>query len=567
VTWNDKGVTKTSGSDYNGTPGYLTPHASANPVRYRIITLNGGYSHGGRPRQREHRLRCRSERPLRIPRNSPSQFDEPSHLQPAVRQGLGVLRRRPHPRMTIVPPGFLILLVFLLSSALVSAQSADPLLGDEFSITGDASFDAPLETLAGYSRNGVDWPWQFTATQVDVQEIYRDDYENVSGVDIEKQPVTAGNLQSIHTPSSASVSVLRAGDFWVLPGTTNINFIGDGVMHVTPSFDKLQFPNRLSENESTWPATDGSGLLTATQTAGDGSIQLTGDIELLVFNTELKIDGTTYWSGQREQPAADQEGTPATGSRIQVLHVWLTDATLEIPSNDLDQLDASVRSASLQGKGIASIMNPNHASDFTALGDRLNLDGVWSLDVSRANDQLRFSNLASDAAALDGQSYALEPSAGLNGWWWLLLILPIAITAIMYRPPPAVLVYRMEKQLRAKDYARVAGTTVGRLLRSRFSSKASLYRSTALLAIREFQEASLFLASLSRRQRPDPATYHFLCAHAAAGIGSTQSAKNHIRDCLDIAPSYYNEVMATPSLKQVMAGAPTPTEPNIDDYV
>lgn len=107
---------------------------------------------------------------------------------------------------------------------------------------------------------------------------------------------------------------------------------------------------------------------------------------------------------------------------------------------------------------------------------------------------------------------------------------------------------RMEARFNRADYEGVARLPTRALLRGRHAREASLYRTTALLCLQHHKEARLFLASLDGQQRPDPSTYHFLTALAAAGLDQSDEAQKHLTRCLRLEPKWISEASQLPEL-------------------
>jgi tetratricopeptide (TPR) repeat protein len=106
--------------------------------------------------------------------------------------------------------------------------------------------------------------------------------------------------------------------------------------------------------------------------------------------------------------------------------------------------------------------------------------------------------------------------------------------------------------LHRHQYAWVA-THAGPALQSRHTGRrAALFKATSLLALGEFKEARFFLADLAPQQRPDPATYHFLSAHAAGGLGQHDVAARELQACLELEPSYRQDAEALDTLKEAL---------------
>lgn len=443
-------------------------------------------------------------------------------------------------------------LLLLIPLPLVSAQTMDALGVDAIDTHGATALHGGLTALRSYSQAGADGPWTVSASQVQVKGHYYDYAAQAPLVDIGGTPGES-ETETIEDPRSILVSLHGSSDFWVRAGTTTVSFQDIRDSRIAATQDPFEFPDRLG-GRAPWPSMDISESVSITPDTLEGSVHLNGDIELLLWNTDLEVDGETYWSGQGTEPVVDEEGTPDTvgTSRRQVLQVWLTDAAIDVPLADLSEVEVALSSGSLSGTDAVEMSNPRRLVDDGLLGESLRIEGDWGLDIGRMDDSVVVQGLEGDSARLDGRSYALDPSAGLSPWWWLLLLVPSAALYLAMRPPAPVLLDRLERRLDQRDYEGVAATSIKRLLRTKKSAKASLYRSTALLAMGAFQEASLFLASLARDQRPDPATYHFLAAHAAAGLGNKDTAKEHLRDCFALAPSYRQEALCIPILQNVL---------------
>jgi predicted Zn-dependent protease len=138
---------------------------------------------------------------------------------------------------------------------------------------------------------------------------------------------------------------------------------------------------------------------------------------------------------------------------------------------------------------------------------------------------------------------------------WLTAIPLLLLAVYVARPPNNKIVQRMERELNRSRYELVAGHRTKRLLKSKHAGRASLYRATALLALGAYQEAGLFLQSLTMQARPDAATYHLLNAHALSGIGSKDAAARELAACIALVPSYGAEASQIPLLAPLVGRA------------
>lgn len=236
------------------------------------------------------------------------------------------------------------------------------------------------------------------------------------------------------------------------------------------------------------------------------------------------------------------------------MEVRVTDGFLEIPHTYLSSVEVLAEDLNLAAQGPVSFSNPRDPATNELLGSTLRFEAEWSMDIARQGDALLLHNIQGEHAFLDSKAISFGPEPERLSPWWALAALPLVAGFLAARPPHRVVVGRMERALAAADYSHVARMRSRRVLRGDQAPQASLYRATALLALGIFQEASLFLAGLDAKQRPDAATFHFLSAHAAAGLGSSDAAREHLQTCLALAPEYAEEASAIPALAELLSG-------------
>ncbi|MGB1697600.1 MAG: hypothetical protein ACPHK8_04305 [Thermoplasmatota archaeon] len=269
-----------------------------------------------------------------------------------------------------------------------------------------------------------------------------------------------------------------------------------------------------------------------------------GNFSIVLSSGTFRVNGEEFWAGQRNHEVV--AGTPAGTQEAQVLHIFVT-GSLSLQSGS-PAVDAFVSQTSVSGLGPLIFSDVAEAGG-AGLGT-LESQGAWGVELLRSQS-LQATNFEADNVSINGVAVA----TGMSPWWWLTLT-PLLLLA---RPPAKLSIKRLERNLERGAYRKVGSMSVRRLLRTKYASRASLYRTTALLAMGLFQEASLFLASISSKERPDPATYEFLLAHALAGIGSEAAAEKHLARCIELAPSYALEAAHIPMLQRLL-----PDSSNVD---
>lgn len=294
------------------------------------------------------------------------------------------------------------------------------------------------------------------------------------------------------------------------------------------------------------------------------SLQIQGSFSFSLWNAELTSESESYWAGTRILPITD--GAPSLAqagvgkSREQVLHVAVEDGFLDIP---FIRAPVELVAESLQASGQQGI---RFEDAFTLAGASLGeveAPAAWN-SILEGGASLSAKDFEANELTVSGQIAKSQSYAWL---WWTVSILGAIGLGLLYRQTSYSHIRRMESELNRGDYVKVAKHRMTGLLKSRHGGKASLYRSTSLLAMGLFQEATLFLAALEPRSRPDPATYHFLQAHALAGVGSKHEAARHLLECLNIAPSYAREAEAIPMMQELMGRIGVARSMMDDQYV
>lgn len=313
---------------------------------------------------------------------------------------------------------------------------------------------------------------------------------------------------------------------------------------------------------SRWPASEeiSQKAAQAKLEGSEGTVHVEGTFRFILGDASFAIDGTNHWAGTRWDPAL-QSGNPLVDrngpAEERVVEVFVENGRLDIALAEPSVANILMPEVSIQSSGPASFSNPRDPATNELLGSTLRFEAEWSMDIARQGDALLLHNIQGEHAFLDSKAISFGPEPERLSPWWALAALPLVAGFLAARPPHRVVVGRMERALAAADYSHVARMRSRRVLRGDQAPQASLYRATALLALGIFQEASLFLAGLDAKQRPDAATFHFLSAHAAAGLGSSDAAREHLQTCLALAPEYAEEASAIPALAELLS-APAP---------
>lgn len=319
---------------------------------------------------------------------------------------------------------------------------------------------------------------------------------------------------------------------------------------------------RALDSDATPPVLHQSGFSTITGEAPNISIM--GDFTLSLWNAEVAIEDQIYWAGTRIVPFDSEPSilseNGAGKSREQVLHVHVKNGSFSLTGFEHD---ATIVSGASSLSGDAGILLENAVDGTGHLLGTVETHGEWSFNLE-AGDELTAKGFEAVELTVGGQ---IVTSTSMSWLWWMLGIASTVGFALLYRQTSTSHIRRMESELSRGDYAKVAKHRLRGLLRSKHAGKASLYRSTSLLAMGLFQEATLFLTSLEPRSRPDPATYHFLQAPALAGVGSKHEASKHLLDCLSIAPSYSREAEAIPMMRELMGRIGVARSMMDDQYV
>jgi hypothetical protein len=279
-----------------------------------------------------------------------------------------------------------------------------------------------------------------------------------------------------------------------------------------------------------------------------GATVIIGNFSISLWNAEIETEQKSYWAGDRVQPfttGPDLSNQGIGENRQQVLHIHIQNGELRLPATP-GTLTTYWSEVSLEGTGQIQFQDA-FALTGVSLG-RIEASNGWSLDLQQENS-LVARDFEANNVLVNGAIIQDSPRTWV---WWrlsLLIIVPIALAA---RRSPSLQVRRMESNLNNSHYEKVAGKPIKKLLTGKHASRASLYRTTSLLALGLYQEAALFLESLKHESRPDPATYHFLYAHALASQNDKINAAKHLLKCLMLAPEYAAEAEAIPVLRGLL---------------
>jgi hypothetical protein len=289
----------------------------------------------------------------------------------------------------------------------------------------------------------------------------------------------------------------------------------------------------------------------------DGLVSLRGPLAFAMWNTELAMGDEVFWSGERPHPD-NPGGLLELQQRRQVIYGTTTGGDTRI---DISGQGSSlyIRDLVVAGSSVLELEAPRLPGRAGAsLGNLLTLNGQSTIELVEVTaDGFLVRILESESASLDGSAVSIAgPDAPGQVWIWasmIAIVLALAVGAVwLQRNSPSLLIKRLESHLHQQHYTWVA-THAGPALRARRTGRrAALYKTTILLALGEFQEARLFLAALAPQQRPDPATYHFLTAHAAGGLGQHDVAARELQACLELEPSYQEDAEALDTLKEAL---------------
>lgn len=339
-----------------------------------------------------------------------------------------------------------------------------------------------------------------------------------------------------------------------------------------PASDTIEFPDYLGQDEPI-------GQLDVRQTIALqgflGRAAIHGDLDALLWGANLTHSEGTTWSGSSASPAAET-GSPLDDSfeqeRRQAVRAGLRglDATLAPPPKMDATWFADALTLHIAGEvQIASpVISANSQDAARILGDALLLQGESTLILQRSDLGIGIQIVSAESAFLDGeevmiQGVTVSPGATVSPWLWIppvLVVLGVA-SLVFARSSPTARLRALEKHLEDQEYTWVATHAAPALRSRRTARRAALYKATSLLALKQFQEARLFLADLPHGKRPDPATHHFLTAHAAAGIGQTEVARRELAESLAIEPSYQADAEAIPELRRILHPDPRPKGP------
>lgn len=458
---------------------------------------NGGCADSMRHRERKHK-RLRS-------------------TAPRLHRRLGLL----HPRSGYYLVALLLIVPLSSALAIPSVSFTEATIEGQFSATG-----LPLGLQ---SKGGHDELYFHLTGQYEVEVEYSNFIINF-GVSLDSD---SGTEPSITDSGDAALFVQPRGDFLLkfnqgtgsLVGNAGVINRENGNQEWDKSFDQARQPLRVETQKTIQQGIRQSGEIFAE-----------GNFQFSIWNGDLTTHDNHFWAG----PEAGSDPLEIGQGRSQIIHVTVNNGTLQgnLPGN---QVETFWKTSTLTGKDSIALSGARDLQG-TFLGT-VKVTENWELNLE-GGEALTASQIKADEATIAGATVQAPRNHAL---WWLSLLGLVPI-GILLRYAPNAQVKRMERNLNRSRYEKVAGKPIRKLLAGKFAGRASLYRATSLLALGLYQEAALFLESLKHESRPDPATYHFLYAHALASQGQKIDAGRHLLKCLKLVPDYAAEAEAIPVL-------------------
>lgn len=321
----------------------------------------------------------------------------------------------------------------------------------------------------------------------------------------------------------------------------------------------IQWPQSL-HRERAPPVVQTDSLVSMSSPGGSFTIE--GNFSFSLWNGQITQGDNEFWAGDRVQPFENGIDLTSAGigeNRQQILHVHVTEGVLEVPQIPFTHTSYWSKTA-LSGTG--GIVLQEAVTLTGALLGEVQATDDWSLVVDQENG-LTGRNFEGESVEVNGVTVQQSQT---NPVWWLLTILLLVPIALLVRNTPGAQVQQLERLLNKSQYEKIAAKPLHRILKTKHASRASLYRTTSLLALGLHQEAELFLESLPRAARPDPATYHFLYAHAVASQKRRMDAAKHLLKCLKMAPEYAKEAEAIDVLRPILGSISIARDINHDSY-
>lgn len=446
--------------------------------------------------------------------------------EPASRlyRRLGLL----HPRPTYY------LIALLLFFPLASAVSIPAVSFQDAIIDGNFSATGLPQGLQ--SRSGADMLSFHLRGNYEVEVEYIDRIFNI-GIGVERD---SGTKAPVSDSGDAAVQIQKRGDI-LLDFTDSTGSLAGDSGSVRRSTGNQEWD--LQFDQARTPPVVETHQTILQKINQNGEIFAQGNFKFSIWNANFTTQNNHYYAGSESgnDPLGIGQG------RSQIIHVTVKNGSLQgtLPGGQVETYWATA-----QLKGLDSITLTGARGQAGQLLGTVKVEGNWEMRLDEG-DAITASQIQANTAIVGGARIQQTTT-----WqWWLTAIPFLLLATFIIRPSSKKLVRKMEEELNQSKYELVAGHRTKRLLKSKHAGRASLYRATALLAMGAYQEAGLFLQSLTMQARPDAATYHLLNAHALSGIGSKDAAARELAACLALVPSYGSEASQIPLLAPLVGRA------------